>query len=230
MYIGGKKMLNVFMKKSAEELHVQLSDGRMMLLEDLVRDYERLLGEEHSKDEPSKEMITSKLKVGEWFRIDREIIRKNRGEIRRKCKEAGIEGEKLLKRFNKSNEIADENPDRYPRLIDTYIFEHYWDRESIEEMREMCKDVGEGMCCEVICDLELQMRIYNGESVKDLVEKPDKLPYKRIIKLLNGGNGAFGGGEVEHSKSPSASLIEFYYPIGCKTPTGTPYAFRRVSS
>ena len=39
-------MLNVFVRKSAEELHVELSDGRMMPLEDLVRDYERLLNEE----------------------------------------------------------------------------------------------------------------------------------------------------------------------------------------
>lgn len=35
-------MLNVFVKKSAKEVHVELSDGRIMLLEDLVRDYERL--------------------------------------------------------------------------------------------------------------------------------------------------------------------------------------------
>ena len=42
-------MLNVFVRKSAEELHVELSDGRMMPLEDLVRDYERLLNEESLK-------------------------------------------------------------------------------------------------------------------------------------------------------------------------------------
>lgn len=35
-------MHNVFEKKSAEELQVQLSDGRIMLLEDLVMDYEKL--------------------------------------------------------------------------------------------------------------------------------------------------------------------------------------------
>ena len=38
-------MLNVFVKKSAEELHIQLSDGRMIPLDDLIRDYERLLKE-----------------------------------------------------------------------------------------------------------------------------------------------------------------------------------------
>ena len=82
-------MLNVFVKKSAEELYVQLSDGRMMLLADIVRDYERLLKEEHSKkDEPSQKAITSQLKVGEWFRIDRDVIAKNREKIRRVCNEA----------------------------------------------------------------------------------------------------------------------------------------------
>jgi hypothetical protein len=42
---GGENMLNVFVKKSAEELHIQLSDGRMIPLDDLIRDYERLLKE-----------------------------------------------------------------------------------------------------------------------------------------------------------------------------------------
>lgn len=90
-------MLNVFVRKSVEELHIQLSDGRMMPLEDLVRDYERLLKEETSKksttSEPKEDKsITSKLKVGEWFRIDRDVIDKSKEEIRRKCNEAGDEG------------------------------------------------------------------------------------------------------------------------------------------
>lgn len=75
---GGKIMLNVFVKKSAEELHIQLSDGRMMPLEDLIKDYERILNEVSSKKEIKSELkpITSKLKVGEWFRIDRDVINK----------------------------------------------------------------------------------------------------------------------------------------------------------
>ena len=60
-------MLNVF---GTEKLQVQLSDGRMMPLEDLVRDYERLLKGESLKkafiSEPKGEKaITKELKVGE---------------------------------------------------------------------------------------------------------------------------------------------------------------------
>ena len=126
-------MHNVFEKKSAEELQVQLSDGRIMLLEDLVMDYEKLLKKKSSKKKSSKKVIseskndkamTQELKVGEWFRIDRDIIAKNREEIHRKCNEAGTNGKELWEQFEKSNKIADENHDQYPRLIETYIFDH----------------------------------------------------------------------------------------------------------
>jgi len=220
-----KNMLNVFMKKSAEELHVQLSDGRIVLLEDLVRDYERLLKEEHSK-----EAIKPELKVGEWFRIDRRIIYKNKKEIIRKCNEAGIESKKLWARFEKSNKIADENPNQYPYLIETYIFEHSWEYKTEQEMRDMCKGVGDGMCDEVICDLELQMRICNGESVDDLVKKADKLPRVRVIKLRNGSTGYLGGGADDNNNNPPADLRRSFFNADGRYYKYTPYAFFRVLS
>lgn len=223
-------MLNVFVKKSAEELHVELSDGRIMLLEDLVRDYERLLKEKHSQDEPSKEVITSQLKVGEWFRIDRDVIAKNREKIRRVCNEAGDVGKAYWKRFEESNKIADENPDQYPCLIETYIFEHNWQYKTEQEMRDMCEDVGDGMCDEVICDLELQMRICNGELVDDLIQKADRLPRVRVIKLRNGGTGYFGGGADFFNNLAPGDLDRYGFYPDFKNYNYTPYAFRRVLS
>lgn len=226
-------MLNVF---GTEKLQVQLSDGRMMPLEDLVRDYERLLKGESLKkafiSEPKDEKaITKELKVGVWFRIDRDIIVKNKEEIRRKCNDAGTEGKKLWERFEDSNKVADENPDQYPRVIETYIFESSkYDYQTDQEMQDMCKKKGEGKCDEVICDLELQMRICNGERVDDLVKKPDKLPRVRIIKFRDGFTGYFGGGADFNCNFPPANLEkndsypEFLYY------RNTPYVFRRVLS
>ena len=165
---GGKNMHNVFVKKNTEEQYIQLSDGRMMPLEKLVRDYERLLKKKSlkkvntSKPKDNKSTV-SKLKVGEWFRIDREIISNSENEIRCKCNEAGSLGVEYWKRFYASNVIANENPCQYPRLIETYVFEHSWKKKDAQEIEDMCKKVGEGICDEVICDLELQMRICNGE-------------------------------------------------------------------
>ena len=90
-------MLNVFVQ-------VKLYNGRMISLEELISDYERLLKEESSKksitSEPKADKsITSELKVGEWFRIDREIIDKSKEEIHRKCDEAGAEGKELWEQF-----------------------------------------------------------------------------------------------------------------------------------
>lgn len=226
-------MTDVFKKESAEELHVQLSDGRIMLLEDLVRDYERLLKEETSKkaiiSEPKEnKAVAQELKVGEWFRIDRDIIGKNKKEIHRKCNEAGTEGKKLWEKFEESNKIADENPNQYPRLIETYIFKHSWEYKTEQEMRDMCEGVGDGMCDEVICDLELQMRICNGKSVDDLVKKDDKLPRVRAIKLINGGTGYFGGGADDTINYPPADLSRDYFSPLSRDYKNTPYAFRRV--
>lgn len=224
-------MLNVFVKKSAEELYVQLSDGRMMLLADIVRDYERLLKEEHSKkDEPSQKAITSQLKVGEWFRIDRDVIAKNREKIRRVCNEARDVGKVYWKRFEESNKIADENPDQYPRIIETYIFKHDWEYKTEQEMRDMCKEIGDGECDEVICDLELQMRICNGESAHALFEEADKLPRVRVIQLRNGGTGYFGGSAVDNDDCPPAYLGRSDFDPNYKSYIYTPYAFRRVLS
>ena len=228
-------MLNVFVKKSAEELHVQLSDGRMMLLEDLVRDYERLLKENASKkaiiSEPKDDKaITKELKVGEWFRIDRDVIARNREKICRVCNEAGDVGKVYWKRFEESNKIADENPDQYPRIIETYIFKHDWEYKTEQEMRDMCKEIGDGECDEVICDLELQMRICNGESAIDLFKKADKLPHVRVIKLRNGGTGYFGGGADLNLNYPPAYLYRNVFNPIYENYFYTPYAFRRVLS
>lgn len=228
-------MLNVFVKKSAEELHVGLSDGRMMLLEDLVRDYERLLKEEVSKkaiiSEPKDDKaITKELKVGEWFHIDREVIDKSKEEIRLKCNEAGDVGKAYWKRFEESNKIADENPDQYPRIIETYIFKHDWKYKTEQEMRDMCKEIGDGECDEVICDLELQMRICNGESAHALFEEADKLPRVRVIQLRNGGTGYFGGGADCDNYNPPAYLDSNHFYPNYGDYVNTPYAFRRVLS
>lgn len=232
---GQKNMAKVFREESAEKLHVELSDGRMMPLEDLVRDYERLLNEESLKkvttSEPKADsQAVSKLKVGEWFRIDREVIDKSKEEIRLKCNEAGDEGKAYWKRFEASNKIADENPNQYPRLIETYIFEHSWDYKTEQEMRGMCEKVGEGMCDEIICDLELQMRICNGESAIDLFKKADKLPHVRVIKLRNGGTGYFGGGADSNCNNPPADLGWYHFVPFNVDYFYTPYAFRRVLS
>lgn len=205
-------MDNVFMTKTAD---VQLSNGRTMPLEDLVRDYEGLL----------KEKVQQK--VGVWFLIDREVIVKNKEEICRQCNEAGTKGKELGERFEVSNEIADKNPDQYPRLIMTYIYP-FMSYQKEWAMRELCQNIGDGMCDEVICDLELQMRICNGEPVDDLVNKADKLPYARLIQCRDGVYGYFGGGtKCERYHFPPANLIKDDYSCllddMCR-----PYAFRRV--
>lgn len=206
-----------------KERHIQLSNGRWMPLEDLVIHYEILL-----KEESLKKAITKELKVGEWFRIDRDVIDENKEEIRRKCNEAGAKGKALWKRFEKSNKIADDEADRYPRSIETYIFKHAWEYELQGEMVCMCSRKGDDMCDEIICDLELQMRICNGENVDDLVNKPDKLPRVRIIKLRNGARGCFGGAAGSHLDYPPAHIMTggYFYPV--KDYQNTPYAFRRV--
>lgn len=221
-------MLNVFVKKSAEEQYVKLSDGRMMLLEDLVKDYESFLKEKTLKKAIISDIV--ELKVGEWFRIDRGVIEKSKREIRCKCNKAGDEGKMLWKRFAESNKIADKNPHQYPRLIETYIFEHNWKYKTEQEMRDMCEELGDGMCDEVICDLELQMRICNGESVDDLVKKADRLPRVRVIKLRNGGTGYFGGGTDYNYVNPPADLYRGNFDPDFELCYNTPYAFRRVLS
>lgn len=222
-------MLNVFLKKP----YVEISDGRIMTLEDMVMDYERLLNEEYSKKAATSELkddksTVSKLKVGKWFRIDREVIDKSKEEIHRKCNEAGDEGKALWERFKKSNEIADKNPDQYPRLIETYIFEYSWNYKTEQEMRDMCEQVGDGMCDEIICDFELQMRICNGEAVDDLIQKPDKLPRVRVIKLRNGGTGYFGGGAGKNDNYPPAALSRGNFYPSSQYYVYVPYAFRPV--
>lgn len=213
-----------------DEMHIQLSDGWMMSLEDLVWDYERLRKESKKKENTFEikedKSTTLKLKVGEWFLIDREVINRNKEKIRRKCNEVGTEGKLLWERFEKSNKVADENPQQYPRLIETYIFKHNWKYRTEQEMRDMCEEIGNGMCDEVICDLELQMRICNGESVHYLVKESDELPRVRVIKLKNGGTGYFGGGANNFIDNPPSNLIKKSFRPTSRVPLCTPYAFR----
>lgn len=219
-------MHNEFIKKSAEELHVQLSDSRFMTSEDLA--------EEPIASELDDKPIVSELKVAEWFLIDRKVIDENIYEIRRECINEGPAGERLWERFEVSNEIANQNPKQYPRVMEVYIFKNDWESvekecKSVPEMQAMCKQIGDGMCDEIICDLELQMRICNGESVYDLVEKPDKLPYARLIMLRNGWDAFFGGDYVTNRvlMIPPANLdIRRFYP-NVKLRFSVPYAFRR---
>lgn len=221
-------MRNVFVENGY--WHVKLSDGRRMLLGDLIEDYERLLKEKIPKEETSKKVLTAELKVGEWFLINREVIAKNREKIRQVCNEAGDVGKAYWKRFEESNKIADEEPERYPRIIRTYIFEHDWNYKTEQEMRDMCKEKGDGMCDEVIGDLEVQMRICNGESADDLFQKADKLPRPRIIQLRNGGTGHFGGGDILNNFYPPANLNRSYFAPFFKGLLGTPYAYQRELS
>lgn len=217
-------MMNVFRKQNVEEMYVQLSDGRLMLLEDLVKDYESLLRE---KTLPKEE--NSKLEVGKWFLIDRDVIAKNREKINRVCGEArDRDGRLYRERFQESNEIADSEPKRYFRRGWTYVFKKDWEYKKEQEMRDMCKEKGDGMCDEVIGDLELQMRICNGESAEDLFEKADKLPYVRVIQLRDGGTGYFGGGAFNND--PPADLCRSYFFPAGKSSLYTPYAFRRELS
>ena len=97
-------------------------------------------------------------------------------------------------------------------------------------MRDMCKEIGDGECDEVICDLELQMRICNGESAHALFEEADKLPRVRVIQLRNGGTGYFGGGAVSNYNNPPADLHRNLFFPSFKLCRNTPYAFRRVLS
>lgn len=177
-----------------------------------------------------REESAKKLKVGEWFRIDRNVIDKNRDEIYRKCIEEGTVGKKLWERFEKSNKIADENPDQYSRIIETYIFKHDWEYKTEQEMRDMCKEIGDGECDEVICDLELQMRICNGESAHALFEEADKLPCERAIQLRNGGTGYFGGGADDNYSFPPADLYRYNFDPNYVSYKSVPYAFRSVFS
>ena len=216
------------------QVYVKLSNGREMTLEDLVMDYERRLQEDGLKkavsSEPKAEesTVSKQLKVGKWFRIDRDVITKNREKIHQVCNEVGDVGKEYWKRFEESNQIASGNPDQYSRIIETYIFEHSWDYKTEQEMRDMCEKVGKGMCDEIICDLELQMRICNGESAIDLFKKADKLPRVRVIKLRNGGTGYFGGGADYNN--PPAYLFRYYFSPNNKNYIHVPYAFRRVLS
>jgi|GEM_PF-4572514 len=173
-----------------------------------------------------KEGLKSSLKVGTWFRIYPEVIDKNIKNIQEKCNEAGEAGKKLLKSFEEANKIVKMYPEYYC-LIETYIFEHNWNFKTVGEMQDMCESVGLGMCNDVICALELQMRICNGETIHDLVQKADELPCIRIIKLNDGGFGYFGGGSDNHSQFPPSDLRESYFYTK-NIYKCTPYAFRRV--
>lgn len=232
-------MLKVFGNMDAKELQVKLSKGRTMTLEEIVNDYERLLiNEENSKKaisseqskKTSKGLIMPRLEVDKWFLINRDVIDKNKEDIKRQCYKVGYKGIEIYIRFEISNKIADKNPDKYPRLIETFIPEKKWVYKKEQEMRDMCEEIGEGMCDEVICDLELQMRICNGESADDLFKKVDKLPRVRVIKLINGGTGYFGGGVDINYNYPPADLYRCNFCPNCKHCNYVPYAFRRVLS
>lgn len=226
---GGVIMQKVF-------INVELSDGRMISLEDLVSEYEELLNGESSKkiaiSEPKADsQAVPKLEVGKWFRIDRNIIAENRDKIYRQCMKEGKLGKKMWQCMESANKIADREPDCYPRLIYVYIFDCKF---NITEgaMQKMCKKVGDGMCDEVICFLELEMRICNGESTTYLFKKPDKLPLRRRIRFRNGEMGTEGGSawSVDENYPPADLYRDYdeYDPDMMNWGNVTPYAFSRV--
>ncbi len=224
-------MMKVFEEKDVKGMQVQLSDGRLKPLKDLIKDYERLLKKEMPKEENSKNLITAKLEVGKWFLINRDVIEKNQEKIRRVCgEERDSKGRLYRERFGESNEIANAEPERYPRRIWTFVFKKNWKYKKEQKMRNMCKKKGDGMCDEVICDLELQMRICNGESAEDLFKKADKLPRVRVIQLRDGGTGYFGGGADHDSFYPPADLCRNDFDPNDEHYQCTPYAFRRELS
>ncbi len=215
-------MMKVFEEKDVKKMQLQLSDGRLMPLEDLLEDYERLLKEKTPQN---------KLEVGKWFLINRDVIEKNQEKIRRVCgEERDSKGRLYRERFGESNEIANAEPERYPRRIWTFVFKKNWKYKKEQKMRNMCKKKGDGMCDEVICDLELQMRICNGESAEDLFKKADKLPRVRVIQLRDGGTGYFGGGADYNYNAPPADLCGYGFDPDYEHYGGTPYAFRRELS
>lgn len=207
----------MFVNSEEKTTYVQLSDGREITLEELVKDYERLLRE--------TKVLTAELKVGEWFLIDRDVIEKNKEKIHSECLKAGAIGEAYWQRFRVSEKIANSEPHRYPRRGWTYVFKRDWECKNEQEMREMCKEIGDGMCDEVICDFELQMRICNGESAEDLFEKADKLPWRRVIQLRNGGTAAFGGGANENCDNPPGMICGSEFIPDAEW-SSTPYAFK----
>lgn len=216
-------MLSVFEERPAEKLHVKLSDGRAIPLEELVSEYERLLKKVWWYESGTK------LKVGQDFRIDRRIIEKEKEKIRSECSKVGDVGKELWDKFEEANAIADKE---YRPLIDTYVFPHNWEYKTEQEMRDMCKTRVkfreyrnyEGMCDEVICYLELQMRICNGEPIENLTKRGDTLPHVRIIQLRDGGTGYFGGGDTWEYRSPHQIWKERFNPDH-KLYVGTPYTF-----
>ena len=106
--------------------------------------------------------------------------------------------------------------------------EYSEEKKTVQEMRDICEKIGDGMCCEVICDLELEMRICNGEQVDDLVKRYDRLPYERMIKFRNGNTGFFGGGdENEYNEGTPARIFEFKMELTSSYVGVVPYAFRK---
>lgn len=202
-----------------DEMQVLLPDGRAMLASELVKDYQRL---------QVMERESTKVKVGQWFRCDRIVINKNKEEIRRKCYEEGPEGEHLYGRFECSNKFIDESIYCDSTVIETYIFEA--DRcngKTDDELQAMCKVIGDGMCFSAICDLELQMRICNGESVHYLLHGIDELKYARLISAKHGGFTGLFGGDGRPNMPPS--MINFkYFSDNKLRSTVSAYAFRAL--
>lgn len=188
-------------ESSTGKYYIKLPDGRLMILVDL-EDYQRLLkGESLKKGAPSNpknyKSAVSKPKVGKWFLIDRKVISENMAEIRRQCKEAvHVYGELYLEEFEKANKMADKNPDKYPRFIETlilpgaYSYAHIFECATEAQRKNKCEKV----CDNVICNLELEMRICNGELAIDLFTKPDTLPYQRVTEE----GWVFGGSKWKH--------------------------------
>lgn len=197
---------------------IVLINGREMSIVEALMDYERILQEKELEERTMPQQ-----KVGEWFIINRETIEKKKNLIENKC--LRIAGEEICRRFENSRKIANEK--EYPVEIETYIFEKSWTSfKTEEEMRNMCFKIGKGMCNEIICDLELQMRLCNGELAENLLVHRDRLPHVRMIELTCGGTGFFGGGTNVYDNYPPAHIKKKKYDPNMRYYKNVPYAYR----
>ena len=220
-------------KECEPGIMVQLSNGEVIGLEDLVKRYEALSNQLEKKAEPLEKEeyeghTPQKLEVGVWFLIDRNIIESKMKTFEKACKNLGRMGVDFFERCQKSLQEAKKKPEYYTPKIETYIFEKTWAYKTEQELRDMCFENGEGQTNEIIADLELMMRFCNGETVDSMINNADTLPRVRVITLTSGGTGYLGGGVVNYGSYPPADLYRLKFDPIYKHYNNTTSAFRRV--
>lgn len=229
--------MNVFIKCDPN-IMVQLSTGEVIPLEDLVKRHEDLVKrykdlvkrfdkKSETRYEEAGVRKPQKLEVGVWFLIDRKVIESRMSDFEKACKRRGTSGVEFFNRCQASLKKAKEKPEYYTQKIETYIFEMTWVYKTNQQLRTICEEKGDGQTDEIIADLELIMRFCNGETINELIQKPDTLPRIRVITLTNGGTGSLGGG-VGICSYPPAHLYRYEFNPDHKLYAFTTSAFRRV--